>query len=321
MESAASDGVMRSVVVGLDGSPPSAHALDWAVSVLAPLRTVHAVSAVSPAGELAVSAFQVDSSRAVAARRREIEAWTASTRAVGTEVQIHVVEDSEAAALHLVADEVAADGIVVGIKGHARRLPRTVGGTVRTLIDQAHRPIVIVPEGAEAQLSGSVVAGVGDAGRISHALRWAAAFAARHDLSLSLIRAGSNRALFSVDGLLQLIAYFLDRDMVRTWALEDLERLADEIRGSTDADLQVSWSAPGSARHPRIVEASADASLLVLETRPDAHAGTASWVRDAIKQAPCPVMLFPVNDVTRGERGRRFRPNPSRRSMSPIVPV
>jgi nucleotide-binding universal stress UspA family protein len=281
------------VVVGVDDGPDAAHALEWTARVLAPTATIHAVHAVSPSVELAVAAVQFDSAALVARRRSHLEnEWTAAARQTGVTIVCEVVEDTPARALMRVADHTAAEMIVVGSKGHARGVPRLLGGTVRDLLAHSPRPVVVVPDGAELAPSGSVVVDVGHAEHVGEALRWAAEFAAARGLSLNLVRAGPRRRLFSPEGLVERIAYSIDRDVVRSWALEDLAELAEEIRRSTDEDLEISWSVRNEGRHPRIVEASSDTVLLVLDARTDDRSGVESWIHDRIKHAPCPTAVF-----------------------------
>jgi nucleotide-binding universal stress UspA family protein len=284
---------MDHVVVGVDDSPDAAHALEWTAKVLAPEATIHAINAVSPAVELAVAAVQVDSAGLVARRRRQLEdEWTAAARETGAAVVCDVIEDTPARALLRVADHAAAAMIVVGLKGHVHRVPRSLGGTVRDLLAHSPCPIVLVPDGAELAPSGSVVVDVGHAEHVGEALRWAAEFAAARGLALNLVRAGPRRRLFSLDGLVERMAYSIDRDVVRSWALEDLAELAEEIRRSTDEELEISWSVHKDTRHPRAVEASHDTALLVLDARSDDGSGVESWIHDRIKHAPCPTAVF-----------------------------
>jgi nucleotide-binding universal stress UspA family protein len=285
--------VMNHVVVGVDDGPDAAHALEWTAKVLAPGATIHAVNAVSPALELAVAVVQSDSAALLASRRRHLEnEWTSAAREAGATIVCDVVEDTPARALMRVAEHTGATMIVVGLRGHVRGVPRSLGGVVRDLLKHSGRPVVVVPDGAELGPSGSVVVDVGHAEHVGEALRWAAEFAAARGFSLNLVRAGSRRRLFSLDGLVERLAYSIDRDVVRSWALEDLAELADEIRRSTDEELEISWSVHQDGRHPRIVEASGDTALLVLDAHAEEGSGVESWIHDRIKHAPCPTAVF-----------------------------
>jgi len=284
---------MTDVVVGVDDSPTAAHALEWTARVLAPSATIHAVNAVSPEVELAVAVVQYDSVALVERHRRDLESeWSAPARAAGATVVCHVIEDTATRALLRVADQTAAAMIVVGTKGQVHRVPRSLGGDVRDLLAQSPRPVVVVPDGAELAPTGSVVVDVDHKEHVDDALRWAAQFAAAHGFALKLVRAGPRRRLFSLDGLVERMAYSIDPGVVLTWAHEDLAELAQEIRHSTDEELEISWSVREGTRRPRIVEASSDTSLLVLDAQTEDGSSAESWIHDRIKHAPCPTVVF-----------------------------
>ena len=165
-----------------------------------------------------------------------------------------------------------------------------LGGVVRDLLKHSGRPVVVVPDGAEVGLSGSVVVDVGHAEHVGEALRWAAEFAARVASSLNLVRAGSPAPVLARRS--GRAARLLHRsDVVRSWALEDLAELAEEIRRSTDEELEISWSVHKDGRHPRIVEASSDTALLVLDAHTE-EASASSRIHDRIKHAPVPDRVF-----------------------------
>jgi nucleotide-binding universal stress UspA family protein len=292
--------VVNDVVVGVDESPTAAHALEWTAKVLAPSATIHAVNAVSPAVELAVAAVQYNSAPLVERRRHELESeWSAPARAAGATVVCHVIEDTAPRALLRVADQTAAEMIVVGTKGQVHRVPRLLGSCVRELLAQSPRPVVVVPDGAELAPTGSVVVDVDHDEHVDEALRWAAQFAAARGLALNLVRAGPPWRLFSLDGLVERLAYCIDPGVVRTWALEDLAELAEQIRYSTDEELEIAWSVHKDTRHPRIVETTGDTALLVLDAHADDRSGGESWIHDRIKHAPCPTVVFgtPLNPL------------------------
>lgn len=282
---------MSHVVVGVDDGSAAAHALTWTATVLAPAATIHAVNAVSPGVELAVAAVQYDSATVVARRRRYLEHdWTAAARETGASIVCDVIEDSPPRALMRAADRTGAEMIVVGLKGH--RVPHALTGVVRDVLAHAKQPVVVVPDGSSLDNTGAVVVDVGHAERVRDALRWAAEFAVARGLALSLVSAAPRRRLFTLDGLVERLAYSIDREMVKTWVYEDLADLAEQIQQSTDEQLEVSWSMPGGGRHPRIVEAPADTALLVVDVHADEGARVTSWVHDTIKHASCPVALF-----------------------------
>ncbi len=282
---------MAHVVVGVDDGSAAAHALEWTATVLAPSATIHAVNAVSPGVELAVAVVQYDSAGIVARRRRHLENdWTAAARATGATIVCDVIEDTPVRALMRAADRTGADMIVVGLKG--RRVPHVLTGVVRDVLAHAKHPVVVVPDGTGMEPAGAVVVDVGHAEHVREALRWAADFAAARGLALNLVRAGPRRKLFTFDGLIERVAYSIDRDVVKEWAHQDLADLAGQIQRSSDEELSVTWSVPGDGRRPTIIEPGADTALLVLDAHADEGAHVTSWVHDTVKHSPCPVALF-----------------------------
>jgi nucleotide-binding universal stress UspA family protein len=303
-ESNSSDASIGTAVVGLDGSSGSRHALEWAVRNSAPHATLHLVHAVSPTLELAAGAVQIDSAGIVAERKRQlVEEWAAGVSDDDVNLVYHVLEDEPPAALAGLAAEVGAQVIVVGAHHQSKLGPRRIGSTIARLIDDPVTPIAVVPEHGDLVPAGSVVVGVGDDASMNSALGWAVAYASAHALALSLVRVSPTRPLFSIDGLVSMLAYYIDPGVLDTWALDDLAELAAEIRRSTDEEMTISWSAPKRPRGPRLVEESADAALLVIEVRSDPASPVPSWVHHAVRHAPCPIMLFPLPAGDQGDDG------------------
>jgi nucleotide-binding universal stress UspA family protein len=294
-DSIASDATFETAVVGLDGSSGSRHALEWTVHNAGPHATLHLVHGASPASGLAVASLQPDPGELVAEPNRYlVEEWVAGLSNDDVDLVYHVLEEEPAAALVKIAGEAGAQAIVVGAHHQSKLGPRRIGSTVARLIEDPVTPIAVVPEHGDLVPTGSVVVGVGDDASITRALRWAVAYASTHELALSLVRVSPSRPLFSIDGLVSMLAYYIDPAVLSTWAFDDLAELAAEIRRSTDEELTISWSAPKRTRGPRLVEESADAALLVVDVRPDPDSPVPSWLHHAVRHAPCPIMLFPA---------------------------
>lgn len=279
------------MVVGVDETPSSLHALGWASRLVGSSGTIHVVHSVSPSFELAVAAIQADSRRLVEKRTRALEEWIASVD-VATPVVRHVIEDDPAPALLRVADETNAGLIVVGTHRHQVG-PRRIGRTITRLVDFVTVPVAIVPENSDLSSPGTVVVAVDAVAELRAALRWAATLATERGLALSLVRADDHPPLFSVEGVVTRMAQFLDPSVLKAWAVDDLEALAAEVQRSTDEQLEISVAAPGRRPGPRLVKASTDAVMLVLEARPDPAGPVPSWVHHAIRHAPCTVVAFP----------------------------
>jgi nucleotide-binding universal stress UspA family protein len=284
-------GGVHEVVVGVDETPSSLHALDWASRLVGPSGTLHVVHSVSPSFELAVAAIQADSRGLVEKRTRALGEWIASVD-VTTPIVRHVIEDDPAPALLRVAGETNSGLIVVGTHRHQLG-PRRVGRTITRLVDFVTVPVAIVPENSDLNSPGTVVVAVDAVAEVRPALRWAAALATERGLALSLVRADDHPSLFSVEGVVTRMAQFLDPSVLKTWAVEDLAELAEEVQRSTDEQLEISVAAPGRRPGPQLVKASTDAVMLVMEARPDPAAPVPSWVHRTIRHAPCAVVAFP----------------------------
>ncbi len=277
--------MIRCVVVGIDGSAGSFAALDWAVRLVGPGGVVHAVRVVEPGH--ARPAADVDGPR------HTIEP-------PDVEITRRVVEGHEVDELLEIASVEGADLIVVGVHRQLLPAPRVIGHVTAGLLERADRPVAIVRDGAEsAAVNGdTVVAGVGHGPATRVALEWAVRFADAHGTALSLVHGLVHRPVFSENGLLDVIAYYIDPYKIGEWALEDLEDLADEIQRSTDADVPITWTTRGGLAGPSLVEASAGAALLVIGRHRgadgDGRHGPTPSLHHALTHAPCPVVIVPV---------------------------
>jgi nucleotide-binding universal stress UspA family protein len=228
--------------------------------------------------------------------------------------EVHVDDGDVAAVLLRRAADAGADLIVVGMHEQRRAVLRSLGPVVSELLRNADRPIVVVGAEHTAARSGqTVVVGVGHGPATDAAVRWAAGFASDHDATLDLIRAVPQRPVFRADGLLDVLAYYVDPSMAADWARDDVQAIAAAIDrlgqdGDGDGDgkgegrrdnggVATSWStAPGSTG-PVLVDAATHADLLVvgLHDRPgadDHH--VAPWCRRVLLHAPCPVVFVPA---------------------------
>jgi hypothetical protein len=181
---------------------------------------------------------------------------------------------------------------------------RSLGRVVGELLRTASRPVAIAGEpltGSATPRSGAVVAGVGHGPATTTAVHWAAAYAVAHDCALHLIRAVRHRPVFRDDGLLDVVAYYVDPSLVHEWAMADVEALALELDRAADGGITITWSTPRGSPGPVLVEAGSSADLLVigLHDRPaDTAAGSdhdvPGWLRHALLAAPCPVVAVPA---------------------------
>lgn len=282
-----SESVVRSAVVGMDGSAASRAALEWACDSLGRAGVVHAI--------------HVRPDDVTTTPRTDLEGWVAASSTGDASIRPVVLVGDPSERLLQAADEFGADLLAVGSHGQSDPLPQRLGHVARRLLRHTRAPIAIVGDDVSTSATNTVVAGVGHGAATRAALRWATTFAVDHHTGLKLIRAVPDRPLFRSDGLLDVMAWYIDRDMATGWALEDLEAAADAIERSTDDGLTISWSAPSGSPGSVLADTSVGASLLVVGLHEDDHESATDhdiprWLHRVITHAPCPVVVVPVPD-------------------------
>lgn len=302
---------LRNLVVGVDGTDAAANALVWAADTVGACGTIHAVTAVSPATELVVDAALADSVAYRQLLERELrEHWVGQAcDRVGTLTTV-AVEGTAADALMAHADEHDADAIVIGTHVGPRGLPKVTGSTIRHLLADLRRPMILVPPSRRAGLDGdgAVIVGIGYGDATGAAVDWAARVAAERGLALGLVRATDDAPVFRVDRMLEVFAYFVDPTKRAEWTLEDLEDMAARAQSATNREIVVGVAAVDGPPANELVEISTTASLLVIGLRPPTvpiSRHVTQPLRYALTHARCPVAVVPIDrsssaDVHRG---------------------
>ncbi|MDQ6715534.1 MAG: universal stress protein [Actinomycetota bacterium] len=182
-------GAAAPIVVGIDGSPSSNAALDWAVDEAQ--RRGHPLSLVSAWGTDVISdplgpvlaAFDAECRAALdAAQARVIAA------APGVPVTTLVARDRPAAAL--VAASETADTVVLGSRGLGALRGAFAGSTSMHLAAHAACPVVVVREtGSDDPTSARVVVGVDGSEASTDAVEYAFAQASHRGLGLTAVHA------------------------------------------------------------------------------------------------------------------------------------
>jgi nucleotide-binding universal stress UspA family protein len=146
----------RRIVIGLDGSAGAAAAVEWCAEVGTALDAeVIAVNAVSPrtammpgSSPAEVPAIVDDSALEATIHEEmatELEDWCAPLREAGVFYHSYVVDGGVIDALLGVAEEVAADLVVVGREKHGGLKEKILGSVPNHLTHHAHCPVVVVP--------------------------------------------------------------------------------------------------------------------------------------------------------------------------------
>ena len=234
------------IVVGIDGSPQSAKALEWAVAratlggdelelisayTMTPVFDFygyHTLAATQPIDWFAEHATLV------------LEAAAERVRELAPNVTCMLKPVLGHAALYLREAAEGAVAVVVGRRGLGAAASAVLGSVSNKLASQAKCPVVVVGE-EELPTSGPVVVGVDGSEFGANALRFA--------LTEAALRTTSVRAVAAYEAMHP--AFAMDQEMV------------DRIRAATEADVDDSLS-----RVLEGVEESVDVDRVVAEGRP-----------------------------------------------------
>lgn len=134
------------IVVGADGSAGSQAALDWvadlATQLDAQVTAVHVFDPLAGLGEIEPP-YDMQELAAIARGHLETE-WTAPLASAGVRYETVFTEGQPIRALVAAADEVDADLIVVGDRGHLEKRKRFFGSTALDLPRATSRPVTVV---------------------------------------------------------------------------------------------------------------------------------------------------------------------------------
>ncbi|MFD3532424.1 universal stress protein [Streptomyces sp. NPDC058664] len=286
----------REIVAGVDGSPESLAAADWAAREALhrglPLRLAHAWRW-EPL-DLPLVQDRASQERVADAVVREAAA-TVAGRYPGLDLTAEVLPDTPAAAL--LGTEERAEMLVIGSRGHGAVAGFLLGSYGQQIIAAAGRPVVAVRsrdgEPAEPPTGHVVVGQLGGPEDSAAALRFAFETAAARGASVRAVRAWSLPPLFA----------YSPASM----------RLADEAGGLVPYEEKALREAlaPWRERHPEVpvaehvelgsagqvlLSASGAAQLLVVGRRAKRGAvgpRIGSVAHAALHLAPCPVAVVP----------------------------
>ena len=188
-EDIAQAGSLLNLVVGLDGSPTSANALQWAVGAVGTDGRIEAVHAVRAASDIISSIVTLDPEALANEAQQRFDRWVAEVGDSGVALSSRLSFEPSAAALIDTATEIEADAIVVGAHGTGRWSRHYLGSTASKLLHRCSRPVVVVPGSAEAldPRADRVVIGYDGSKAAEHAMLWGADVAAERGLPLEVL--------------------------------------------------------------------------------------------------------------------------------------
>lgn len=202
----------RRIVVGVDGSALSLAALAWAEGLTAPGDELHVVTAgpSSSAGDSSTSS-------------------PAAAPGAHDETHHHRADRPAAALLTEIASTVEADLVVIGAHGGLPGAPRILGSVTHQMLRTSPCPIAVVPRSPAATTSAPVVVGIGDGPATRASIDWAAEFATSEGRPVVLVRAVNVRPIFGVDHAVEVMASYIDSDLLTQWANAEVDLVAEEL--------------------------------------------------------------------------------------------
>jgi len=137
------------IVVGTDGSPDAQRGVEWAAdharNVGAEIVAVYSIEMIYPAAPMAVPVLaDVDESRRSEAEIA-LEEACAPLREAGVPYRAVIDDGNAAAAIERVADEEAADLLVVGRRGRGALGSLLLGSVTNQLLHHTTHTVVVVP--------------------------------------------------------------------------------------------------------------------------------------------------------------------------------
>lgn len=144
---------LKRIVVGVDGSPAAASALRWAADVVGDdgeILAVHGTATALIAQAAASAATGMGVFPDLEGRREEAQRmlegrWREPVRDSGVAYRAVALDADPVDAILETARGENADAIVVGHQGPTGFLQRLFRGVCEGLIDEARRPVIVVP--------------------------------------------------------------------------------------------------------------------------------------------------------------------------------
>ncbi|MGA6226692.1 universal stress protein [Streptomyces umbrinus] len=286
------------IVVGVDGSEPSLHAVDWAADEAVrhgvPLRVVHASlweryegAALADTPEVASDAVTGhDLAESVVAGA----AWRAGLRAPTLEISTGVVPEDPVSAL--LREALRASAVVTGVRGRGPIRELLLGTVSLSLAARAPCPVIVVrgrTQNGQAAI-GRIVLGVGTGATAPATVRYAFREAAVRACEIEAVRAWRRPAHRTAPHPLSA-GEPAHAEEVEAAALLDeaLDGVAQEYPGVVVHRALVE----GSARHALVTRSSAGDLLIIGARRPRGHLGPQLGLvgHTVLHHSDCPVAV------------------------------
>ena len=291
---------LHHIVIGVDGSDASQHALNWVLEQPG-LSRVEAVHAFPLATELFAGIVQINLDHERAERQRLLEgSWIEAAAGTDVHISCHLRDDNPARAL-LAESELltGSSAIVVGHRHDAGHDNRRVGDVTARLLHDADTPVIVIPSSVPTRPLGGAIAlcvhGYTDLGH--PAVQWAARLAEAEEMSINIVDVMEPIPIGIGFGY-GAGAYALSPEEVRTTKTTSLLELAAALR-ETHPDIVV--NSVMEIGHPTTklaqVIASTNPALVVIGNHH--HTKLISMITDAVSLhlpsvVDCPVAAIPI---------------------------
>jgi nucleotide-binding universal stress UspA family protein len=259
------------IVVGVDGSPPSGNALEWAVGRAGlggeQLELVNAYSLTPELNFYGYHSLPVASQPVdwfIEFSEHVLEAAAARVRELAPELTCTVTSKMGHPAAVLAAASEAADAVVVGRRGLGSVASVLLGSVSNRLTVQAKCPLVVVGEG-EVPTTGPIVVGVDGSEFGTNALRYAIAEAAVRETSVRAV-AAYDLSLHAVPLADPVVVARMRADLEAV-AADTITRVLDEAQETTNpASVSVDHVVVEGRAAEAILGQADDAQLIAVGT-------------------------------------------------------
>lgn len=286
------------VIVGVDGSEPSAAALDWAIAEAfdrhARLRVVHSYTWPMYREEFDALPHGPEEGGLRTAAVEILARAVRRVRETATELPVDAVLRTGPTSRRLLAEAAGADLLVVGSRGLGGFAGLLLGSISGQVAAHAPCPVVVVRSGAGggAQRAGQVVVGVEDIDASAETVEFAMDEAARLDTGVVVVHCLPPAV--TVTAMPGPVVLYDDTELMESEELRFVEAVARWA--DKRPELRVT---PQFSRIPpawMLVEASAGARLVVVGSR--GRGGFAGLLlgsvsRQLLHHAACPVAVLP----------------------------
>lgn len=255
---------MRStqIVVGYDGSPDSAAALDWAIreagSRHCGLRLVYCAPDLRAYDGAATAMAGVPMMTLPTEVETEDPLAPAAQTAEQAGVSIERVSTVGSVAGVLVEQSRSATMVVLGSRGHGAFASAILGSTVAHVASHAHCPVIVAQ--ARGSLDGPVVVGVDGTKESEEVIGWGMDHASRHGLPLQLLHA------YALPAYPGVVPYAPPEEITRSTQEFEARLVAEALAGWREQypDVEVQACVQHGRPGPLLVAATSSASLTVV---------------------------------------------------------